>query len=185
MKNKNTEEDNFVFVFDLDETLVKTNKSNNEAYAEAIKVITRKTILIKQERFTRNNIVSYFPNIDKNDIIKIIQLKENVFSNYLNKTLLNMQLYKILKLLNELNLTTILLTQGSKKRIEQILEYHSITTFFKQMYFKEDYKNSDKYTFLKDNFDIEHLILFENEDEEIKKAKEIGLKENQIITIKF
>lgn len=183
MKNKNRKEN--YFVFDLDNTLVKTNKSNNEAYAEAIKVITDKTILIKQKRFTRDNIVSYFPNIDKCDIIKIIQLKEDVFHNYLNKTLLNIQLYKLLKIINELNLNTILLTQSSKKRTEQILEYYSLIHFFKQMYCKEDYKNGNKYTFLKDNFDIKHLILFENEDKEIKKAKQIGLQENQIITIKF
>lgn len=183
MENKNKKEN--YFVFDLDNTLVKTNKSNNEAYAEAIKGITGKTILIKQKRFTRDKIVSYFPNIDKCEIIKIIQQKEDVFHNYLNKTLLNIQLYKILKIINELNMNTILLTQSSKKRAEQILEYYSLTHFFKQIYCKEDYNNCNKYRFLKDNFDIKNLILFENENKEIKKAKQIGLQENQIITIKF
>jgi FMN phosphatase YigB (HAD superfamily) len=183
MENKNKKEN--YFVFDLDNTLVKTNKSNNEAYAEAIKGITGKTILIKQKRFTRDKIVSYFPNIDKCEIIKIIQQKEDVFHNYLNKTLLNIQLYKILKIINELNMNTILLTQSSKKRAEQILEYYSLTHFFKQIYCKEDYNNCNKYRFLKENFDIKNLILFENENKEIKKAKQIGLQENQIITIKF
>ena len=64
------------FVFDLDNTLVKTNRANNESYKDAILAVTGKKVTIKKSRFTRENLVSTLPDLSPNQIEKIINAKD-------------------------------------------------------------------------------------------------------------
>ena len=175
-----------VYVFDLDNTLVKTNRANNRAYKEAIRAITGKDVPMGCDRFTRSDLALVLPSITVLQFDAIIKLKEEFYVNYLRETKLNKHLLKILKLLHEDGNETVLLTECSKKRAVQVCDYHSLSPFFNKQYYKENYKNGDKYQFLKEMFPSSgSLVLFENERQEVKKAQQYGLQENQIITIKF
>lgn len=174
------------FVFDLDNTLVKTNRANNESYKDAILAVTGKKVTIKKSRFTRENLVSTLPDLSPNQIEKIINAKETCYSNYIAETNLNRQLVKILELLYDERFKPILLTESRKTRTQQVCNYHKVTHFFSNIYCKEDYPNLNKYEFLRSlGIQVETVVLFENEQTEIRKAIQYGLNENQIIRVKF
>lgn len=179
-------QDQLVFVFDLDNTLVMTNQANNMAYQEAIKRVLGKDIRMNNQRFTREDLFPMFPHFSYEQIDKIVKQKEDVYSGFLQETILNTELFKILKLTKTNGHKNILLTESHKARAIQVCSYHLLTPFFSKLYYKEDYGTENKYLFLNKHFtSISSVILFENEKEEILKAKQYGIPENQILTIKF
>lgn len=175
-----------IFVFDLDNTLVKTDQANNLAYQEAIKQTTGKTIEPNSKRITRKDLNTYFPNLNNEQLNEIIQLKENLYCQYICHTILNAELYKILNLLYKTGKETILLTESRKNRAEQTCCHHKISALFCQKYYREDYDDMVKYEYLNSLYNLPHnIILFENEQTEIQLAKQYKIQENQILTIKF
>ena len=182
----NSIKNHFVFVFDLDNTLVMTNRANNNAYKEAIRTIVGRSVSIGQDRFTRSNLSKELPGLTKLQFDAIVKLKEDLYVKYLQDTTLNKQLHKILKLAKEIGCETVLLTESHKIRARQVCDHHFLTPFFSRQYYKEDLGNGNKYQFLKSILSpSESVILFENEKEEIERAVRYGLTENQLITIKF
>ena len=60
----NTQNPNSIFVFDMDNTLIKTDKANNLAYSEAISSVLGVNYNIENEkRFTRNELKELFPQL--------------------------------------------------------------------------------------------------------------------------
>ena len=174
------------FIFDLDNTLVKTNLANNNSYRDAIYAVTGIDIQIKQMRFTRTDLSYAIPNLSSNKISEIIKLKEDFYSKHIQETILNEQLVKILSFLKELGNETILLTESHKLRAKQVCEHYSLSQFFNKQYYKENIGTSGKYQYLKtQNIPFSSIILFENEENEIQKAIQNGIYENQIIKVKF
>ena len=174
------------FIFDLDNTLVKTNRANNKSYEEAIKSVTGIDYRHKKPRFTRGDLSVVLPQLSLIQITDIIKLKEDIYDRYIQETLLNQQLFKCLKLLKENGAETILMTDSHKTRAEQVCNYHKLGLFFTQKYYKEDYDGKCKYLYLKSlNMPLEAAVLFENESKEIRKAKRFGISKNRIITIRF
>ena len=58
------------FIFDLDNTLVKTNRANNKSYEEAIKNVLGIKLQFKNKtsRFTRKNLTDISPQIATSQI---------------------------------------------------------------------------------------------------------------------
>lgn len=178
--------DRHVFVFDLDNTLVKTNQANNKAYKEAVQIVLGNVSTISKSRITRSDLSTFFPGLLEPQFDAIVKLKEDLYVKYLHETVLNKQLIKMLKLLKEEGNETILLTECCRTRAKQVCDYYYVTPLFNKLYFKEDFKNGNKYQFLETLFpSICSVVLFENEQSEIKRARKHGLLEKQIITIKF
>ena len=174
------------FVFDLDNTLIKTNRANNNSYIDAIFAVTGKIIQIRKSRFTRADLSSVLPHLPAAQISEIIKMKEKLYSKHLKETSLNLQLVKCLKLLKCMGKETILLTESRKKRALQVCDNYAITEFFSQTYCLEDYGNGNKYQFLETlKMPMDSIVLFENERKESRKAMRYGIPESQIITIKF
>ena len=174
------------FIFDLDNTLVKTNRANNKSYEEAIKVVTGIDYRHKKPRFTRGDLALAISDLTPIQISEIIKLKEYFYTKYIQETALNVQLVKCLKLLKNNGEETILLTDSHKIRAQQVCNYYNLDEFFCQQYYLEDYNGTSKYHYLiTKNFSLNSVILFENERNEIWKAKRFGIPKNQIITIRF
>ncbi|MBR5984180.1 MAG: HAD hydrolase-like protein [Bacteroidales bacterium] len=174
------------FIFDLDNTLVKTDLANNNSYRDAIHAVTGIDIQIKQVRFTRADLSYAIPNLSSDKISEIIKLKEDFYSKHIQETILNEQLVKILSFLKELGNETILLTESHKLRAKQVCEHYSLAQFFNKQYYKENFGTSDKYQYLKtQNIPFSSIVLFENEENEIQKAIQNGICEYQIIKVKF
>ena len=174
------------FIFDLDNTLVKTNRANNESYRDAILAIIGKSVEISKKRFTRNDLAEILPNLTEHQVAEIVKEKENCYNKHLSENILNTTLCQILVLLREEGCETILLTESNKTRALSVCEYFSLTQYFKKQYFKNDYPKGDKYLFLKQiNIPMCRVVLFENEKKEIRRAIQNGIPEKQIIQVKF
>lgn len=175
-----------VFIFDLDNTLVKTNRANNLSYQEAIRLVLGEDVQMGCHRFTRKDLSTSFSNILPLQISQITTLKESLFVEYLKETELNVQLAKCLRILKENGNETILLTESRKKRAQQVCDYYALTKYFHKKYYSEDCCDGNKFQFLKTRgIPLCSVVLFENERHEIQRAIQNGIPENQIIKIKF
>ena len=176
------------FIFDLDNTLVKTNRANNKSYEEAIKNVLGIKLQFKNKtsRFTRKNLTDISPQIATSQISEIIKCKEEIYIQHIHETILNVQLVKCLMLLKDMGEETILLTECHKERALQLCNYYNLGELFSHKYYLENYNGINKYLFIRNlNVAWEAVVLFENDRWEIQKAKQIGISKNQIITIKF
>ena len=174
------------FVFDLDNTLVKTDSANTNSYAEAIKAITGIEIQISKTRITREKLSQYLPSLSSTQISKIIESKEELFIRHIKETILNQQLIKLLLLIKGQGEDTILLTECRERRAKELCSYWGISKFFDKQFYKENYSGASKYQFLQAIVaETKSVVLFENEHYEIQKALKYNLYENQIIKVKF
>lgn len=174
-----------IFAFDLDNTLVKTDVANNNSYKEAIRIVTGSELQINQDRrFTKEDLCSSLPYLSKEDYAKIVNLKNQLFSKYLKYSVLNNELFSMLRVLYLNGNRTILLTNSCRNRAKMVCSYYNLNQYFHNQYFSEDY-DINKYQFLCENFDLETVVLFENETESINEAIQNGLIKDNIISIKF
>lgn len=182
----NTQNSKKIFVFDMDNTLVKTDRANNLAYSEAISSVLGVNYTIDNgKRFTRNKLKELFPHLTQNQIYEIIVCKEKSFESFLKETELNKNLFSLLKCLYHEGGHTILLTNCQAGRAISLCKYYNITKFFVQRFFHEDYVDN-KYTFLKSlGYDLQNVVLYENEDFPSLEAISNGIKSERIIKIGF
>ena len=180
------EEKKFVYVFDLDNTLIKTNMANNLSYKEAIKDVAGVDVSVNaKHRITKDSLRKYLKDIPQAVINRVVAEKDSCFAKYIDKTVLNVNLFRLLKVLSECGKETILLTNSRKKRALQLCCHYDICRCFTNMFFYEDYTGS-KYDFLKTNgYNLSSVVLFENEDEGKMSAVSAGIMRNNVIRVKF
>ena len=90
----------YIFVFDLDNTIVQTDCANNYSYMEAIReVLNSKLSLEPKKRFTRKDLFIEFPSLSNDNYQKIIEIKECIYPNYISETILNEELVNLLRIL--------------------------------------------------------------------------------------
>lgn len=179
-----------ILLFDLDGTLIDTDKANFLAYKEAVEK-TRKLdlgVLYKSNnRFTNKNLFSIIPNLTDLEYENIIKIKKNSYEKYIHLTKVNFFTLKILKDYNKTN-KIILATNSSKYRAESVLYYHGLLDIFDYKYFKEDYTNElnkFEYVLKKMKVNPSRLFVFENDTLEIKKAMLSGVTPDNTINIKI
>ena len=127
----NTQNPNSIFVFDMDNTLIKTDKANNLAYSEAISSVLGVNYNIENEkRFTRNELKELFPQLTQTQINEIIDYKEKCFESYLYETELNNNLFSILKCLHQEGHHTILLTNCHSGRAISLCNFYNLSILF-------------------------------------------------------
>lgn len=165
-------------VFDLDGTLVDTDKANNLAYQKSIYDIMGKQISLDGRRITRETLKETL-GVDSDTIRRIASRKESIFDYYLDKT----NPLPALRLAQHLtSANVVLLTLARRQRAMSVLEYYHAKSYFKNMYFKEDYEGMSKFEYLRVRLsnNLSDIILFENEQEMIKDAVEQGIPTRNI-----
>lgn len=182
----NTQNPNNVFVFDMDNTLIKTDKANNLAYSEAIRSVLSVNCNIENgKRFTRNELKDLFPQLTQTQIDEIIDRKEKSFESYLNETELNNNLFSILKCLHQEGHHTILLTNFHSGRAISLCNFYDLTKYFVRRFFYEDCLGN-KYTLLKSlGYDLQNVVLYENEEVSSSEAVTNGINLDKIVKVKF
>lgn len=177
---------NNIFVFDLDNTLIKTDKANNLAYADAIRlVLGQNNVITSDRRFTRNDLRNLFPSLSQIQLENIISHKERFFKSYIGETVLNINLFEILKQLHCKGCHTILLTNSHSWRAVQLCSYYNLSQYFVQQFFHEDCLEN-KYSFLKSlGYDLRSVILYENDECPIQEAINNGINLENIIKVEF
>jgi len=178
-----------ILLFDLDGTLIHTDKANFLSYQEAIRIIKGLDIrfLYKSKfRFTRKSLYDTIPLLKKEEYQKIIKLKRSLYNKYLNQTKINNIILETIKKFSKTN-KIILVTNSSKKRAISILKYHGLINLFDYKFFKEDYKNKqiNKFKYVLEFLKLNPIkvIIFENEEIEIKKAIYLKIPSENIINL--
>lgn len=182
----NTQNLNNVFVFDMDNTLIKTDKANNLAYSEAISLVLGvKYDIAHGERFTRDRLKTVFPNLTETQFSEIVARKEQCFESYIKETELNHNLFMLLKRLHHEGYHTILSTNSRSGRAISLCNYYNLTKYFVRRFFYEDCIDN-KYTLLKSlGYDLQNVVLYENEEDSSSEANASGINLEKIIKVEF
>jgi len=139
--------ESYYYVFDMDGTLFFTDKLNNESYNFAL--IERKYKPINtQNRITREVVKNSYPEIDEQELARIIHKKQEYFINNISLVQKNIFLFDILNRTKKD--VCILWTSAEKRRAESIVEAFTLQNFFNRIFL------SVKKNILKD---IEHICL--------------------------
>lgn len=175
-----------VIIFDLDGTIIETDKANFLSYKCAIKQVKNIDIDIKEyqnKRFTRVDLYKF--NFTQKEIKFIIDIKNKIYASYLKDTNLYSSILDILTKFKKRNSIIILATNSSKIRANLLLEYYNLKSFFDYIFCKEDYLNNNKFEFVCNylNLDKDKILVFENEKKEIENAISIGIDKNKVFNL--
>jgi len=182
--------DSMNLIFDLDDTLVHTDYANYISYSEAFQQVHHSEFKVSynpDKRFTRESLIKEFSFLSKEDIEKIIRLKDELFLQNLNKTELNYPVAEILEKYKYVN-NTILVTNSRKERAVETLKHHKLFEVFSRKYFKQktpENSNSNKYEYALKAMEIHPLkvIIFENDSAEIEAALRAGIPDKNIYRV--
>jgi beta-phosphoglucomutase len=179
---------NSVLLFDLDGTLVETDKANNWAYLMAIKEIMGVNFGVNSIiRITREKLSCLLPHASKEELNKIISYKEKCFSNFLNCTRINTELHEVLKRYKDQN-RLILITRSKRERALRVLKHHRLLDYFQSIICQcqdssMEWKSKIPELLKDEDFNLQDLFLFENEEAERLDAIKSGLKTNQVLIV--
>lgn len=181
---------NFILIFDLDGTLVDTDKANLLSYKDAIQQIMKIDInlsLYSNQRFTRKILKNIVPRLSNMKYNEIIGLKNNLFDKYLNETKLNSSTFEILQKYSGIN-TIVLSTNSHKERAIKVLKFHNIFDKFNYRFYKDDIKSikeMSKFEYVIKKIKIlpNYMVIFENEELEIDTAIFLGIPSENIVSI--
>jgi beta-phosphoglucomutase len=173
----------FVFLFDLDGTLVDTNHSNFLAYKKAIQSVIKSDpdlAYFPEKRFCRSDLINVVPNLTEAEYKMVIQEKEAYFCDFLYETNLIKKNFDILTKYSKTN-KTILVTNCRKNRALATLNHFGITEKFSNFFFREFSENGKKINKFQNamsklGIPPDIVIAFENEELEITDAIHAGIK---------
>lgn len=176
-----------ILIFDLDGTIIDTDEANFLAYQEAIKKVKSFTLLNKDtERFTQEKLKSSIPYLKTQEYNKIIDIKNDVYENYLHETKAITFALEIIKKYFQTH-RMILATNSHELRANLVLDYHGLLTMFEYKFYKENYKNKkiSKYSYVLKSLNLrpKEVIIFENDELEKSKAIILGIPINNIIDL--
>ena len=173
---------NKLAIFDLDGTLFDTKDVNYNAYQNAIRM-TEIDVKIDYDDFCklyngknyREFLPKIIPNISEEQLKKIHNLKKNIYQEHLDKAKKNELLFLMIEEIKEKFYISIV-TNASKKNVEDILEKFSVKNLFDLLITQEDVENPKPSAegFLKAmnyfNISKENTIIFEDSEIGIQAA---------------
>ena len=173
---------NKLAIFDLDGTLFDTKDVNYNAYQKAIRM-TEIDGKIDYDDFCklyngknyREFLPKIIPNISEEQLKKIHNFKKNIYQEHLDKAKKNDLLFSMIEEIKEKFYISIV-TNASKKNVEDILEKFSVKNLFDLLITQEDVKNPKPSAegFLKAmnyfNISKENTIIFEDSEIGIQAA---------------
>ena len=177
---------NELAIFDLDGTLFDTKDVNYNAYQNAIKMVEI-DVKIDYNDFCnlyngknyRDFLPKIIPDITEEQMKNIHNFKKNIYTKYLDKAKKNNLLFAILQEMKESFFLSIV-TNASKKNVNEILEKFSVKDLFDLLITQEDIKNpkpsAEGFIKAMDYFNIskENTIIFEDSKIGIQAAINSG-----------
>jgi len=173
---------------DLDGTLIDTDKANYLAYKEAVSKIKKIDLVYNyNKRFTRDTLKLVLPNLSVKEFDEIIKIKTDIFQNYLEYTKLNIKFINYIKQISKNN-NIILATNSHRKKADLLLKHYNIFNLFDMRYYKESYiyHENNKYAYIFNDIkvDVNKILIFEDNINEIEKAIKLHVSPNHIINIR-
>ena len=176
-----------ILLFDLAGTLINTNLANFLAYKEACYKILGISLSFSPRRFNLIFLehILKSENIDiKYDIlVKIKSLKDEIYNNFIDQTIVNKNLKRIIINFYKTN-KIFLITNANKNRVFQLLKYHSLSAYFFKVFINS---SLNKYQSIIKTYNLNpnDLVVFENEAIEIQNALDAGILFKNIVKVKI
>jgi beta-phosphoglucomutase len=171
-----------VLFFDMDGTLVNSDIANSLAYQKAIlEVIGERPLVnnLSNWRITRDSLWTIIPSLKMNDFVKIVELKESYYDQFLCELQLNNEIVNIINKYQGLKLL-VLVTNSSKKRAMAILEFYDLLDKFDFLVFQNNldsvWENKYSKALAIAAIDPAKVVCFDDDDTEIIKAQDAGIK---------
>ncbi|WP_294592077.1 HAD family hydrolase [uncultured Rikenella sp.] len=168
-----------VLFFDLDDTLVDTNYANFLSYQSAFLLAGQSDFHVIYDpniRFNRKIFQQIFPDLEQSIFHMIIQLKEKQFQP--TNTRLNTQMADILRNYSKTH-RTVLVTDCNANRAKAILSHHKLLEHFSDLLFGRPENNAEEnkfqYAIRTLNISPASIIVFENDEQNIVAAQEVGI----------
>jgi beta-phosphoglucomutase-like phosphatase (HAD superfamily) len=173
---------NKILFFDLDGTLVDSNLANFSAYKKAIdSVIQQESNLVYNPklRFNRSVLKVNFPYLTDKNLEKVIEIKESLYSEFLNLTSLIDENVEVLRKHYKTN-QTYLVTNCRKDRALSTLNHFGLTDMFTNLFYRMIDNDNRKVNKFKNALSIlgvhpNYVVAFEDEESEIIDAKNAGI----------
>jgi beta-phosphoglucomutase-like phosphatase (HAD superfamily) len=165
-----------VMIFDLDNTLVFTNKLNNESYNHSLRKNGYKQIKTSARIRITREIVASLRVSEPKLLKKIIQDKQKYFRINLNKIVLNRKLYDII--ISSEKKSIFIWTSSERKRATAILNYFNLKKKVNRVIFSDKNDFSELFSNSINNFkeEINKIIVYEDNIDVVRKLKKLKIK---------
>ncbi len=169
-----------VILTDLDGTLIDTDQANNLAYRKAIDYYNPDFQIPLMKRITKDILDNYCT--DEVLANKIEKLKIQYNSKYLDYTYLNKELFNVLNS-NKEYIRTSLVTKASPERATLLLKHHNCAKLFDGVFFCKHIGNKYRHALKEVSICSKKVLVFEDDQDEIRHANEAGIPKKNIIKI--
>jgi FMN phosphatase YigB (HAD superfamily) len=160
------------YVFDLDNTLIYTDKLNTISYNYALDKFGLPQIE-SSKRITRDTIFEKHPEINMTLKNKIIEAKQNYFIENLHITSPNRILLELLMILPRGK--CILWTKANEKKVQEIMKFYKIEDEFKMILFSSKSDIALDLGKIYEAFEcrLEQIMFFEDDKQIINKLRRV------------
>ena len=171
-------------ICDMDDTLVYTSYANFRAYQIAIYEVFGVTLSYTAlKRFTKESLLEYFPLLERHCFDQIVEIKNELFADYIQETSLNYILTHLIKNISQ-DKKLILSTNATKSRAVLLLKHHNLYHYFDDLFYKENHKENKFETIVNTlGTDRQKVVVFENETTQIALAEKVGIPAQNIFKI--
>ena len=165
-------DENYCFCFDIDDTLIQTNLANFLAYQKAIFEVKGALInpTMLKDRCDKDLLTAFKLSKQKNEYIKV--LKDRYFRSFLSFTKINNLMLCFMQILQK-QYKVILVTSAKQQRIETLIKYHKLENLPTIFYNLQG--NKYKNCLEKFSLNAKFMMIFEDNDKEIKDAQKAGV----------
>lgn len=170
-------------LFDMDGTLIDTDRCNTEAYKNAVARVLGKNCVssLTIERIDRDVLRRELPDVAEEQLQEIIALKEEYYTTCLENTRV---ISSTMSILNHFRLShkVILVTNARMRRTMQTLCYLHLEQYFDAIITKDDDVYGNKYltAMRMCGLDPQCVWVFENELQQVNAAVAAGIDVNHI-----
>ena len=170
-----------IILFDMDNTLINTDKANNESYKSAIRQVLGQEyddLFIDLTRICREDVKKRLCRISEKQLKDIVSMKSIIYNDNINQTSLVTDVVELLENISTTN-RCILVSNACADRVNQTLKYYNLKDKFYSIITSEDCKDGcDKFDAAigKLQLNPSDIWIIENEQKNIEIALKLNIK---------